>query len=259
MRTVVVGASSGLGRAIGIALAQRGQQVALLARRKDRLDDAVAEAGSGAVAISCDVTDEASVKAAVEEAAAALGGIDAVVYATGIGVLRRLVDHDTADWHHVFDTNVIGAAHVTAAAIPYLTEAKGVVAYLSSIAGSITEPWPGLGSYAVSKAALDKLIETYRVEYPTVGFTRVTVGNCVGGEGGSGTEFPFSWDPQLAGAVHPIWFQRDYVNTDFVQIEDLINVVHTVVSSGAALKSVVVDARRSQPLPIHVPAQPESS
>ncbi|MDT3443309.1 MULTISPECIES: SDR family oxidoreductase [unclassified Pseudofrankia] len=259
MRTVVVGASSGLGRAIGIALAQRGQQVALLARRKDRLDDAVAEAGSGAVAISCDVTDETSVKAAIEEAAAALGGIDSVVYATGIGILKRLVDLDTAAWHHVFDTNVIGASHVTAAAIPYLTEAKGVVAYLSSITGSVTEPWPGLGSYAVSKAALDKLIEAYRVEHPTVGFTRVTVGNCFGGEGGSGTEFPYSWDPALAGVVHPIWAARDYVNSDFVNIDDLINVVHTVITNGAALKHVVVDARRSAPLPLDVPSgQPGS-
>ncbi|MBL7500190.1 SDR family oxidoreductase [Frankia sp. CNm7] len=255
MRTVVVGASSGLGRAIGVALGQRGGQVALLARRKDRLDDAVAEAGSGAVAVACDVTDQPSVKAAIDEAATAMGGIDSVVYATGVGVLKRLVDLDTATWHHVFDTNVIGASHVTAAAIPYLTENKGVVAFLSSITGSVTEPWPGLGSYAVSKAALDKLIEAYRVEYPTVGFTRVTVGNCVGGEGGSGTEFPFSWDPELAAAVHPIWFQRDYVNSDFVQIEDLINVVHAVITSGAALKYVVVDARRSVPLPLGVPTQ----
>ena len=62
MRTVVVGASSGLGRCIGTGLAQRGATVALLARRRARLDDAAKEAGPGTLAIECDVTDESSVR-----------------------------------------------------------------------------------------------------------------------------------------------------------------------------------------------------
>ena len=61
MRTVVVGASSGLGRCIGIGLAERGAQVALLARRKERLDAAAREAGPGASAIACDVTDDPTI------------------------------------------------------------------------------------------------------------------------------------------------------------------------------------------------------
>ncbi|ADP79366.1 SDR family oxidoreductase [Pseudofrankia inefficax] len=255
MRAVVVGASSGLGRAIGIGLGQRGARVALLARRKDRLVDAAHEAGTGSLAIACDVTDEGSVRAAVEEAATGLGGIDAIVYATGIGVLRRLVDVDAGTWRTVFETNVIGASLVTAAAMPHLLESRGVAAYLSSITGSVTEPWPALGSYAVSKAALDKLIEAYRVEYPTLGFTRITVGNSAGGEGASGTEFINNWDPALAGAVHPLWIGRDYVHADFVDVVDLTNVVHTVLTNGAAIKSVVVDARRSTPLSLNIPAQ----
>src|SRR5262245_29788163 len=60
MRTVVVGASSGLGRCIGVGLARRGAQVALLARRRARLEDAVGEAGPGALAIECDVVDAKS-------------------------------------------------------------------------------------------------------------------------------------------------------------------------------------------------------
>ncbi|MBX6388277.1 MAG: SDR family oxidoreductase [Frankia sp.] len=250
MRTVVVGASSGLGRCIGVGLAKRGARTALLARRVDRLADAAREAGPESHAIGCDVTDEASCKAAIEQAARALGGIDAVVYAPAIGVLSRLVDLDTAAWRRVFDTNVIGAALVTAAAIPYLTESRGVVAYLSSIAGSVTAPWPGLGSYAVSKAALDKLVEAWRTEHPTINFTRISVGNCVGGEGPNGTEFPNSWDRELAAVVHPIWAAKDYVNADFVQVEDLVEVVHAVVSNGASIDSIVVNARRSTPLPL---------
>src|SRR5207245_8894078 len=60
-RAVVVGASSGLGRCIGVGLAKRGSSVALLARREERLAHAVAEAGDNAVAIACDGPDEASV------------------------------------------------------------------------------------------------------------------------------------------------------------------------------------------------------
>ena len=171
MKTVVVGASSGLGRCIGIGLAQRGAEVALLARRHDRLVDAAKEAGAGTLAITCDVTDAASCATAIEEAAAGLGGIDALVYSTGIGPLGRLVDIDADTWRRAFDTNVTGAALITAAALPHLAAAGGAAAYLSSVSASLTPPWPGLGAYVVSKAALDKLVEAWRVEHPQVGFT----------------------------------------------------------------------------------------
>ena len=88
MRTVVVGASTGLGRCIGIGLAQRGARVALLARSKDKLETAAAEAGDDALAIECDVTDEASSRRAIDDAATRLGGIDALVYAPAIGPRR---------------------------------------------------------------------------------------------------------------------------------------------------------------------------
>src|SRR5438128_1583151 len=122
MKTVVVGASSGLGRCIGVGLAQRGADVALLARRHERLVDAAKEAGPGSLAIACDVTDEASCRHAIDEAAVGLGGIDALVYASAVGPLARLVDVDAATWRHTFDTNVIGAALITAAAVPHLAE-----------------------------------------------------------------------------------------------------------------------------------------
>src|SRR5947209_20065001 len=89
MRTVVVGASSGLGRCIGVGLAQRGAQVALLARRKERLDGAAAEAGNGAIAIECDAIDPLSCASAIDQAATALGGIDALVYTPAIGPLAH--------------------------------------------------------------------------------------------------------------------------------------------------------------------------
>jgi NADP-dependent 3-hydroxy acid dehydrogenase YdfG len=109
VRTVVVGASSGLGRCLAVGLGKRGATVALLARRKEQLAEAARETGAGAVAITCDVTDEASVRTAIDRAATELGGIDALVYSTGIGPLARLADVDAAQWRTLFDTNVIGA------------------------------------------------------------------------------------------------------------------------------------------------------
>src|SRR3954470_1161220 len=145
-RTVVIGASSGLGRCIGVGLAQRGTQVALLARRRERLAAAAEEAGAGAIAIECDVTDERSVAAAIGKAAADLGGIDALVYTPAIGPLAKLADMDAETWRQVFETNVTGAALVTAAAIPHLTSSGGRAVYLSSVSASQTAPWPGLGA-----------------------------------------------------------------------------------------------------------------
>jgi len=110
-RTVVVGASSGLGRCIGVGLAQRGAQVALLARRRARIEAAAEEAGPGAVAIECDVTDEGSCRSAFDEAADALGGIDNLIYTPAISPLVRMVDTGADTWRRIFDTNVIGAAH----------------------------------------------------------------------------------------------------------------------------------------------------
>jgi NAD(P)-dependent dehydrogenase (short-subunit alcohol dehydrogenase family) len=245
MRTVVVGASSGLGRCIAIGLGQRGARVALLARRRDRLEDAASEAGPEALAITCDVRDERSCRAAIAEAATALGGIDALVYATGIGPLARLVDTSAETWRQVFDTNVTGAALVTAAAIEPLTESAGTAVFLSSVSASLTPPWPGLAAYGVSKAALDKLVEAWRVEHPAVGFTRLVVGDCAGGEGPGMTEFANGWDPELAMELGTIWVERNLIAGTLIDVEHLIDVVDAVLRGGASMSipSVTVAPR----------------
>ena len=245
MRTVVVGASSGLGRCIAVGLGQRGASVALLARRQDRLVEAAKEAGPGAVAIACDVTQPSSCRDAIEEAANSLGGIDAVVYSTGVGPLRRLVDLDADTWRRTFETNVMGAALVTAAAIRHLTASGGTAAYLTSVSASLTPPWPGLAAYTVTKAALDKLVEAWRAEHPAVGFTRVIVGDCAGGEGPSMTEFSAGWDGELAAEVMSEWVARNYLSGTLLEVGELVRVVETVLRCGASasIPSVAVIPR----------------
>jgi len=246
MRVVVVGASSGLGRSIAIGLGERGARVALMARRKERLVDAASLAGPDALAIGCDVTDQESCQLAIGEAAGEMGGIDALVYATGIGPLGRLAEVDVATWRNVFDTNVIGAALITAAALPHLTDSKGTAAYLSSISASSTPPWPGLGAYAVSKAALDKLVEAWIAEHPEIGFTRVTVGDCAGGEGDSMTEFNAGWDIELATELVPTWMARQYIAGALLDVDELVQVLDNVLRCGSSahIPTIAVVPRR---------------
>ena len=242
-RTVVVGASSGLGRCIGVGLAQRGDQVALLARRRQRIDAAAKEAGPGAIAIECDVTDEASCRSAINDAADALGGIDNLVYTPGIGPLVRLVDTDAETWRRIFDTNVIGAALVTAAAVPHLTASGGKAVYLSSPTGTSGPPWPGLGAYGVSKAALGRLVESWRAEHPDIGFTCLVAGECAGGEGDAQTGMNVGWDLELAKQAYPFWLSRGIMPGKVMPVADLVEVVHTILRADAATSIPVVVVR----------------
>jgi NAD(P)-dependent dehydrogenase (short-subunit alcohol dehydrogenase family) len=241
-RIVVVGASSGLGRCVGIGLAQRGARTALMARRLERLEAASREAGPGttAVAIECDATDETSCEKAMSRAVDVLGGIDALVYTPAVGPLARLVDTDARTWRQVFDTNVIGASLVTAAAMPHLTASNGTAIYFSSVSASGTPPWTGLSAYAVTKAALEKLVDAWRTEHPTVGFTCLVVGECAGGEGDSLTAFANEWDHELAADLLPQWIARGYMSGALIDAEELVGVVDWLARGGATMSLPVV-------------------
>ncbi|MFI1360402.1 SDR family oxidoreductase [Streptomyces sp. NPDC020898] len=246
MRVVVVGASSGLGRSTAIDLGSRGDRVALLARRHDRLIDAAKEAGPDALAVTCDVTDEESCRAAIEEAADGLGGIDSLVYATGIGPLAPVEKTDADTWRRVMDTNVIGAALITNAALPHLTASAGTAVYLSTVGASITQAWPGFAAYHVSKAALEKLAEAYRVEHPQVGFTRFVVRDCGGGDGDSRTEFTNGWDMTYAAQVVPVWRQRGYLGDDLLDVSEFLRTLDAVLRCGGTIPEVTVTPRASR-------------
>jgi NAD(P)-dependent dehydrogenase (short-subunit alcohol dehydrogenase family) len=249
VRVAVVGASSGLGRCIGVGLARRGARVALLARRRERLESAAREAGARALAVACDVTDQESCRSAIAEAAEELGGIDSLVYTPGIGPLGYLADTDAATWRRVFDTNVTGASLLTAAALPHLSQSNGTAVYLSSVSASQTPPWPGLGAYAVSKAALDKLVEAWRVEHPDIGFTRLIVGECGGGEGEGMTEFANAWDQDLAAELVPTWIARNYMTGALLEVDALVSMVEVIARGHASvcMRSVTVAPRLVQP------------
>jgi NAD(P)-dependent dehydrogenase (short-subunit alcohol dehydrogenase family) len=232
LRVAIFGGSAGLGRSIGVGLAEKGAHVAFLARRHDRLMSAAREAGNGAAAIACDVTDGSACQRAMSEAADALDGLDALVYSTGIAGLTPLAEVSGEQWAQLFATNVIGASLATAAAAPYLAASAGSAVYLSSLSASYSAPWPMLGAYAVSKAALDKLVEAWRIEHPHIGFTRLAVGECLGGSGDSHTEFTNNWDPDAHEIAIKDWMRRGIVQGGVIEVEHLVDVVHAVLRCG---------------------------
>lgn len=188
-RVLVVGASAGIGAVIGRRLCSAGAHVAFAARRGEVCQELATETGGTAIGLSCDVTDETQCARLIEETVEGLGGLDDVVYSTGAISLIALADADAQWWRQTFETNVMGASLVTRAALPQLKRSTGSVIYLSSVS-SIGAVWPGIGVYTATKAALNRMVETWRAEHPEIGFTRIFVGPT--GDSATGSQFDMS-------------------------------------------------------------------
>jgi len=197
---LVVGASSGVGRAVGIMAAEAGARVAFAARRKERLEEAVAEVAPGAIAVPCDVRSAPDCARAVAQTVEAFGGLDALVYVTGMSPLGMLTEASQESWREVLETNLVGASLLTAEAVSHLRASQGRALYVSSY--SVRECMPGLSLYRVSKVALDALIEGWRMEHPDVDFTRCVLGNT------QGTEFAQAWGLERSIEITKIWLER---------------------------------------------------
>jgi NAD(P)-dependent dehydrogenase (short-subunit alcohol dehydrogenase family) len=203
-RVLIIGASSGIGRSLGLQAAAAGARVAFAARRRELVESAADGAGNGSVGLVCDVRDAGSCAAAVEDAVAALGGLDALVYSTAIDLLVRIADADMETWADTFATNVFGAGLVTAAALPHLRAARGRAVYIS--ASSVDRPLPGMGVYASSKAALETMVTAWQAEHPDVAFATARIGSALG------TGVTDSWDRGLLADLSPRWAELGYVH-----------------------------------------------
>lgn len=155
---VVTGASSGIGAATAVRLAQEGFDVILGARRQDRLEEVAARSGGRALAL--DVTDEASVAAF----AGAIGKIHVLVNNAGMARgLDPLSDISADALRTMWETNVAGLLRVTQALLPKLeASSSGHIINVGSTAG--IETYPGGGGYTASKHALRAITETLRKE-----------------------------------------------------------------------------------------------
>lgn len=175
-KVMVVGASRGIGRVIALYLARQGAHVALTGRSVDLLAEAVCLYPEQCVAVECDARDPESCDTAIHRSLDALGGIDALVYAAGVMHFGEMAQTTAQQWRNVFDTNVIGAAVITRAALPQLALNRGNAIYLSSDSASHQPPWTGIGAYVCSKTALEQMVLCWQHENPQIAFTTLGVG-----------------------------------------------------------------------------------
>jgi NAD(P)-dependent dehydrogenase (short-subunit alcohol dehydrogenase family) len=116
----VTGGASGIGLAISRRLAEVGAKVAVL-------DVDPATGSEPMVSFRCDVTDDSSVRTAIDRVAAEFGRLDIVVNNAGIGAQGTVADNDDAEWFRVLDVNVLGMVRVSRAALPHLRQSPSPV------------------------------------------------------------------------------------------------------------------------------------
>jgi NADP-dependent 3-hydroxy acid dehydrogenase YdfG len=163
---LVTGASSGIGEATAVALAEAGAAVAIGARRRDRLDalaGKLRDAGARVLALDLDVTDEAACADAVRRTREELGGLDVLVNNAGVMLLGTIVGADPEDWRRMVQTNVMGVLYMTHAVIDgMLEQGSGDIVNISSVAGRTARK--GAGVYNASKWAVNAFSESLRQE-----------------------------------------------------------------------------------------------
>jgi NADP-dependent 3-hydroxy acid dehydrogenase YdfG len=163
---LVTGASSGIGEATAVALAEAGAAVAIGARRRDRLDALAAklqDGGTRVLQLDLDVTDEQACTAAVARTREELGGLDVLVNNAGVMLLGTIVGANPEDWRRMVQTNLMGVLYMTAAAIEGMVEqGSGDIVNMSSVAGRTARK--GAGVYNASKWAVNAFSESLRQE-----------------------------------------------------------------------------------------------
>jgi len=170
--SLVTGASSGIGSAAAAVLAHRGAAVALVARRRDRLDALAAEIednGGTALAIETDVTDERQAREAVERTVSSLGRLDILINNAGVMLLGPATEAPLSEWQRMVDLNLLGLLYCAHAAIPHLLRAAidgprqvADMVNISSVAGRVARN--GNGVYSLTKHGVGAFSESLRQE-----------------------------------------------------------------------------------------------
>jgi NAD(P)-dependent dehydrogenase (short-subunit alcohol dehydrogenase family) len=171
---LVTGASAGLGRHFADVLAGAGAAVALAARRRESLEEAVrdiAARGGRAAALVCDVTEGESVAATVTAAEAALGPVDILVNNAGIAISKPMLEHTEEEWDRVVDTNLKGAWLMSRALAERWVKAgrRGRIINIASLLA--LRPIRHVPSYCAAKAGLAHLTHTMAMELARKGIT----------------------------------------------------------------------------------------
>ena len=168
---LITGCSSGIGRATAEHLAGRGYDVYATARRLDSLAELEAR---GCRTLALDVTDDESVRAAVEQVEREAGGVDVLVNNAGYGRSGAVESIPIDDVRDQFDTNVLGYLRMAHAVLPGMRARRsGRIVNISSVAGRVT--MPGSGVYSASKFAIEAISDALRYELGGFGIRVVVV------------------------------------------------------------------------------------
>lgn len=172
---IVTGASSGIGRATARLLVEKGCNVVLAARRKDRLEELAAEIGEQALAVPTDITDPDACETLVDRTLDNFGAVDVLVNNAGIGLYGSILEANPEDWRRMFDVNVLGALYTTRAATRrMLSQGSGDIVFISSVAGRRV-PRPDGTVYAATKHAITAVAEGLRMDLCGKGIRVVTI------------------------------------------------------------------------------------
>jgi len=201
-RTLITGASSGIGRALAFEFTRRGAHVVLAARRISRLEEAAREItrtfGNAAspLVVTCDVTRKVSVRRLIKVCASHLGGLDILVNNAGCGVYGETERTSLEDFRSVMEVNFFGALSCLSEALPLLRMAgKGLIVNIASVAAKHGVPY--LAAYSASKAALAAVSQSLRAELCGNGISVMVVY-----PGYTETDF-FAREKKVGGAVRP--------------------------------------------------------
>jgi len=167
-RILVTGASSGIGAATCRSVVARGGSVAMVARRKERLDELAAELGDRAIVVQADVTDLDNLAVKVGEAARGLHGLDGVVAVAGQMMTGEIASGTPERWRELIELNLVGPLATVRHALPYFPETGRRDVVLVGSTGALT-PMPGVGIYAASKRGLEAAFDTLRLELAPLG------------------------------------------------------------------------------------------
>lgn len=236
LRLLVVGASSGIGHAVAVSATERGAKVAVAARRIDLLKS-LAEV-TGGHAFELDVEDSTAINRVVNDAADALGGLDAVVFTSTVIPFAYIEDTDVATWLHAFSVNTVGANNVLRAAAPRLAE-NGVVLVASSY--DVGRPRAGVAAYSASKAALDEILHSWRIEHPELSLIRVGVGPT------DDTEILRGADRDLLDQLVTTWVAQGALPARMSALRDVANTLVSLVTTAYENPTVVPEVVQLAP------------
>jgi NADP-dependent 3-hydroxy acid dehydrogenase YdfG len=167
-RVLVTGASSGIGAATCRAIIARGGAVAMMARRKERLEELSAELGERSYVVAADVTDLDALEGKIEEAARHFGSLDGVITVAGQMMTGEMASGTPQRWRELFDLNLIGPLATVRFAVQHFSSAARRDVVIVGSTGAMT-PMPGVGIYAASKRGLEAAFDSLRLELAHAG------------------------------------------------------------------------------------------